>query len=43
MRGIAEDLGAELAFIKGNPGQIVRLELPQISSSDRMQCAQAAE
>lgn len=31
MRGIAHDLGAELAFIKGNPGQIVRLELPQIS------------
>jgi two-component sensor histidine kinase len=43
MRGIAQDLGAELAFIKGNPGQIVRLELPQISSSDRMPCAQAAE
>jgi two-component sensor histidine kinase len=32
MRGIAHDLGAELAFIKGNPGQIVRLELPQMSS-----------
>jgi two-component sensor histidine kinase len=43
MRGIAHDLGAELTFIKGNPGQIVRLELPQISSSNRMPCAQAAE
>jgi two-component sensor histidine kinase len=43
MRGIAHDLGAELAFIKGNPGQIVRLELPQMSSSNCMPCAQAAE
>jgi two-component sensor histidine kinase len=43
MRGIAQDLGAELAFIKGNPGQIVRLELPQISNSNGMPCAQAAE
>ena len=43
MRGIAHDLGAELAFIKGNPGQIVRLELPQISRSDRVPYAQAAE
>jgi two-component sensor histidine kinase len=43
MRGIAHDLGAELAFIKGNPGQIVRLELPQIANSNRMPCAQAAE
>jgi len=43
MRGIAHDLGAELAFINGNPGQIVRLELPQMSGSNRMPCAQAAE
>ncbi len=43
MRGIAHDVGAELAFIKGNPGQIVRLELPQMSSSNCMPCAQAAE
>lgn len=43
MRGIAHDLGAELAFIKGNPGQIVRLELPQLSNSNCMPCAQAAE
>jgi len=41
MRGIAHDLGAELAFIKGNPGQIVRLELPQMSSSNHVPCAQA--
>jgi hypothetical protein len=43
LRGIAHDLGAELAFIKGTPGQIVRLELPQISNSNRMPCVQAAE
>jgi two-component sensor histidine kinase len=43
MRGIAHDLGAELAFIKGNPGQIVRLELPQIPNSNHMPCAQAAK
>ena len=43
MRGIAHDLGAELAFIKGSPGQIVRLELPQISNSNRMPRVQAAE
>jgi two-component sensor histidine kinase len=43
MRGIARDLGAELAFIKRNPGQIVCLELPQMSSSNRMPYAQAAE
>jgi len=43
MRGIAHDLGAELAFIKGNPGQIVRLELPQIANSNHMPSAQAAE
>jgi hypothetical protein len=40
MRGIAHDLGGELAFIKGNPGQIVRLKLPQ---SNPVPNAQAAE
>jgi two-component sensor histidine kinase len=40
MRGIAHDLGGELAFIKGNPGQIVRLKLPQ---SNPVPYAQAAE
>lgn len=43
MRGIAHDLGAKLTFIKGNPGQIVRLELPQFSCSNGMPWPQAAE
>ena len=43
MRGIAHGLGAELVFIKGNPGQIVRLALPQIPNSNHMPCAQAPE
>ena len=43
MRAIAHELGAELAFTKSNPGQIVRLELPPISASKRVPHAQAAE
>ncbi|MBO0716349.1 MAG: sensor histidine kinase [Rhizobiales bacterium] len=43
MRAIAHELGAELAFTKSNPGQIVRLELPPITGSNRAPHAQAAE
>lgn len=43
MRNIAHDLGAVVAFLKGDPGQIVRLELPLVPCQDRLSYAQAAE
>lgn len=43
MRSIAHDLGAQVEFIKGSPGQIVRLELPLLAYQSCKPYAQAAE
>jgi two-component sensor histidine kinase len=43
MRSIAHDLGAQVEFIKGSPGQIVRLELPLLAYQSCKPYPQAAE
>ena len=43
MRSIARDLGAQVEFIKGSPGQIVRLELPLLAYQSCKPYARAAE
>lgn len=43
MRNIAHDLGGGVTFLNGDPGQIVRLELPFVCCPEPLSYAQAAE